>query len=178
MANKITDLTIKSWFVGRFEGRACSNGLYLVYRETMATPLWRFRYRLSGQQRQMFIGSYKDLSLAEATKEGKRLNALVALGHDVAKEKQDRKLDGTPHKNSGAWGSWPKLILEGASLLGKRSAVKVLLEGEKAAEADYAAALKDPALSADIHTLIETKLLPTQQSHIRSLDRVLDAIPA
>lgn len=93
-------------------------------------------------------------------------------------QEQIVKLGGTPHKNSGAWGSWPKLILEGASLLGKRSAVKVLLEGEKTAEADYAAALKDPALSADIHTLIETKLLPTQQSHIRSLDRVLEATPA
>jgi integrase len=94
MAKRITDLTIKSWLGGRFEGKACGNGLYLVYRETMATPLWRFRYRLAGKQRQMFIGSYKDLTLAEATKEAKRLNALVSLGHDVAKEKQDRKLDG------------------------------------------------------------------------------------
>jgi integrase len=94
MAKKITDLTIKNWLSGRFEGKACGNGLYLVYRETMATPLWRFRYRLAGKQRQMFIGSYKDLTLAEATKETKRLNALVALGHDVAGEKQTRKLEG------------------------------------------------------------------------------------
>jgi Domain of unknown function (DUF2383) len=92
-------------------------------------------------------------------------------------QEQIVKLGGTPHKSSGAWGSWPKLILEDASLLGKRSAVKVLLEGEKTAEADYAEALKDTGLSAEIRSLIETNLLPTQQSHIRSLDRVLEAIP-
>lgn len=86
------------------------------------------------------------------------------------------KLGGKPHKHSGGWGNWPKLILEGSSLLGKRSALKVILEGEKTAEADYAAAVKDGDLSADIRSLIEKKLLPIQQSHIRSLDRVLEAI--
>ncbi len=91
-------------------------------------------------------------------------------------QEQIVKLGGMPHKHSGGWGSWPKLILEGSSLIGKRSAVKVLLEGEKTAEADYSAALKDSGLSADIRSLIETKLLPTQQSHIRSLDRVLETI--
>lgn len=93
-------------------------------------------------------------------------------------QEQIVKLGGTPHKNSGAWGSWPKLILEDASLLGKRSALMVLLEGEKAGEADYAEALKDLTLSAEIRSLIETELLPNQQIHIRSLDRVLDATPA
>lgn len=46
-------------------------------------------------------------------------------------EAQMTKQGGTPQKGSGAWGSWAKLILEGASLLGKQSTVKVLLEGEK-----------------------------------------------
>ncbi|WP_411726986.1 DUF2383 domain-containing protein [Methyloglobulus sp.] len=93
-------------------------------------------------------------------------------------EAQIRKLGGTPHKSTGAWGSWAKLILEGASLLGKQSAIKVLLEGEKSGEADYEKALQTPDLSADIRALIETKLLPAQQSHVRSLDRLLDATPA
>lgn len=93
-------------------------------------------------------------------------------------QEQVVKLGGTPQKSAGLWGSWPKLIFEGANLSGKHSAVEVLLEGEKVSEENYAAALKDPALSADIRKLIETKLLPTQQSHVRSLDRVLEAIPA
>jgi Domain of unknown function (DUF2383) len=88
------------------------------------------------------------------------------------------KLGGTPQKDTGVWGSWAKLILEGASLLGKQSAIKVLLEGEKNGVGDYEQALKDTTLSSEVRTLIETKLLPVQQSHIRSLDRLLDATPA
>jgi Domain of unknown function (DUF2383) len=88
------------------------------------------------------------------------------------------KLGGTPQKDTGAWGSWAKLILEGASLLGKQSAIKVLLEGEKNGEGDYEQALKDATLSSEVRTLIETKLLPAQQSHIRCLDRLMDASPA
>jgi Domain of unknown function (DUF2383) len=93
-------------------------------------------------------------------------------------EAQILKLGGTTHKGSGAWGSWAKIVLEGASLLGKQTAIKALLEGEKSGEADYAEALEDPKLSADIRSLIETKLLPAQQAHIRSLDRILEATDA
>ena len=91
-------------------------------------------------------------------------------------QEQIVKLGGVPPKSSGAWGSWPKLVLENASLIGKRSAVKVLLDGEKTTEAGYSAALQDSTLSADIRKLIETDLLPTQQSHVRSLDRVFETI--
>jgi Domain of unknown function (DUF2383) len=93
-------------------------------------------------------------------------------------EAQMVKLGGTPQKGTGVWGSWAKIILEGASLLGKQSAIKVLLEGEKNGEGDYEEALKDATLSSEVRTLIETKLLPAQQSHVRSLDRLLDATPA
>jgi hypothetical protein len=85
---------------------------------------------------------------------------------------------GAPHKSASSWGTWPKIIFEDATLLGKRSAIKVLLAGEEAGEAGYIEALKNSTLSSDIRTLIEMNLLPTQQSHIRSLDRVLEAIPA
>jgi hypothetical protein len=88
------------------------------------------------------------------------------------------KLGGIPQKGTGAWGSWAKLVLEGASLLGKQSTIKVLLEGEKNGEGDYQEALKDVTLSSEVRTLIETKLLPGQQAHIRSLDRLIDATPA
>lgn len=93
-------------------------------------------------------------------------------------QEQIVKLGGTPPKTSGTWGSWPKLVLENAELLGKRSALKVLIEGEVKGETYYTEALKDSTLSADFRSLIETKLLPNQQLHIRSLDRVLEAIPA
>jgi len=93
-------------------------------------------------------------------------------------QEQIVKQGGTPRKSTGTWGSWPQLILENADLLGKRSALKVLIEGEKTGEAYYSEALKDSTLPADFRSLIENKLLPNQQLHIRSLDRVLEAIPA
>ena len=90
---KLTDIQIKAWIKKgeHFEGRADGGGLYLCYREEMAYPMWRYRYRLAGKQRQMFIGSYKDLSLADARRKAKELSACVSLGHDVAAEKQVRK---------------------------------------------------------------------------------------
>ena len=92
-------------------------------------------------------------------------------------EEQMVKAGGTPFKSTGAWGSWAKILVEGASLLGKQSAIKVLLEGEKSGESGYESALKDSELPSELRSLIETKLLPAQQSHIRSLDRILEATP-
>ncbi|MDD5115151.1 MAG: DUF2383 domain-containing protein [Methylobacter sp.] len=86
-----------------------------------------------------------------------------------------RSLGGTPTENSGAWGAWTKFVLEGASILGANTALKALHEGERSGVDDYEQALKDDELSADLRMLIEAKLLPAQQAHIRTLDRLLDA---
>jgi len=96
---KLTDIQIKAWINNgeHFEGRADGGGLYLCYRKEMAAPMWRYRYRLAGKQRQMFIGSYKDLSLADARRKAKELSAYVSLGHDVAGEKQARKTAAVAH---------------------------------------------------------------------------------
>ncbi|RKT63071.1 integrase [Azonexus fungiphilus] len=90
---KLTDVQIRSWIkLGeRFEQRGDGDGLYLCYRESYAIPVWKFRYRLAGKQRIMNIGSYGQLSLADARKTAKEMSARVALGYDVAGEKQDRK---------------------------------------------------------------------------------------
>lgn len=90
---KMTDMQIKAWIRAneRFEGRSDGNGLYLSYREKAASPTWRFRYKLAGMSRVMQLGSYSELSLAKAREIAKELAARVALGYDVAAEKQDRK---------------------------------------------------------------------------------------
>lgn len=77
----------------RFEGRSDGNGLYLRYREVDRTPVWRFRYKIAGKARAMVIGSYAELPLAKAREVAKELSARVALGFDVAGEKQQRKAD-------------------------------------------------------------------------------------
>ncbi|EKN4881644.1 tyrosine-type recombinase/integrase [Yersinia enterocolitica] len=92
---KLTDLQIKAWLKAgeRFEGRSDGNGLYLCYRESFASPKWRFRYRFAGKARAMWIGSYAELSLAKARETIKLLSARVSLGYDVAGEKKERKAD-------------------------------------------------------------------------------------
>lgn len=67
------------------------------------------------------------------------------------------------------------MVIGGANLLGKETALKALQEGEKRGAEDYEDALQNTELSSDMRSLIETKLLPTQQEHICTLDRLLDA---
>lgn len=92
---KLTDIQIRTWVKGgeHFEGRADGEGLYLSFPKNYTTPMWKFRYRFLGKQRIMNIGSYASLSLAKARETAKELSAKVALGHDVAGEKQQRKRD-------------------------------------------------------------------------------------
>ncbi|MBT0730764.1 tyrosine-type recombinase/integrase [Rosenbergiella nectarea] len=92
---KLTDMQIRAWIKAgeRFEGRSDGNGLYLSYRDSYQTPVWRFRYKFSGKSRAMLIGSYSELSLSKARETAKELSARVALGYDVAGEKQERKAE-------------------------------------------------------------------------------------
>lgn len=104
---KLNDIQIKAWIKAgeRFEGRSDGNGLYLRYRKEDAVPGWRFRYRLAGQQRAMGLGSYTSVSLAAARRTTLELAARVALGHDVAMEKQDRKRD-SKSRNAAERDAW------------------------------------------------------------------------
>lgn len=92
---KLTDMQIRAWVKAgeRFEGRADGDGLYLRFRTADAAPVWRFRYSFAGKARVMVLGNYATLSLAEARKQAKELSARVALGFDVAAEKQTRKAE-------------------------------------------------------------------------------------
>ncbi len=90
-------------------------------------------------------------------------------------QEQIRQLGGTPSEDSGAWGTWSEIIQGGANMLGRTTALKALQEGERSGITDYEEALQDSELPSNVRSLIETKLLPAQQSHIRTLDRLLDA---
>ncbi|MDD5578535.1 MAG: DUF2383 domain-containing protein [Methylobacter sp.] len=91
---------------------------------------------------------------------------------------QVRQLGGTPSDGSGAWGVWAEIVQGGANMMGKESALKALQKGEKSGAEDYEEALQEADLPSEVRSLIETKLLPAQQSHIRTLDRLLDAATA
>jgi integrase len=89
---KLSDVQIRAWMKAgnRFEGKSDGGGLYLRFRGADAVPSWRFRYSIGGEPRVMHLGSYGELSLADARKTAKELRARVLLGHDVAGEKVDR----------------------------------------------------------------------------------------
>ena len=100
---KLTDLDIRNWMRSgeRFEQRGDGDGVYLCFPARFAVPVWKLRYRFAGKPRTVNLGSYRDLSIAGARKTAKELRARVALGYDVAGEKQERKreagvLRGTP----------------------------------------------------------------------------------
>jgi len=84
------------------------------------------------------------------------------------------RMGGTPCEDSGTWGAWAKIVQGGANLLGKKAALKALQGGEKKGEEGYEEALQDTELPSDIRALIETKLLPAQQSHLATLENMLD----
>ncbi len=90
---KLNDVTIRGWIRSgeRFEGRSDGDGLVLTWRKDTGSPFWKFRYRFAGKPRVMNLGSYSDLPLSAARQAAKELRAKVALGHDVAGEKQERK---------------------------------------------------------------------------------------
>ncbi|MBX9265978.1 tyrosine-type recombinase/integrase [Chromobacterium violaceum] len=90
---KLTDMQIKAWIKAgeRFEGKSDGDGLWLRYRPADKLPVWRYRYRFEGKQRTMQIGTYGEFSLAKARETARELAARVALGYDVAGEKQERK---------------------------------------------------------------------------------------
>ncbi|CAA9892465.1 conserved hypothetical protein [Candidatus Methylobacter favarea] len=91
---------------------------------------------------------------------------------------QIRNLGGTPSEDSGAWGTWAEIVQGGANMLGKGAALKALQEGEKSGAEDYEEALQESDLPEEARSLIQTKLLPAQQSHIRTLERLLDVAAA
>ncbi|MBL8486233.1 MAG: tyrosine-type recombinase/integrase [Rhodocyclaceae bacterium] len=89
---KLNDPQIRAWIQAgeRFEGKADGGGLYLRFRPADKVPSWRFRYSIGGAPRVLHLGSYGELSLADARRSAKDLKAKVTLGHDVAGEKAER----------------------------------------------------------------------------------------
>lgn len=92
---KLTDVTIRSWIKAGelFEGKGDGGGLSLRYRKGDSAPRWLFRYQLGGRSRVLQLGSYSNLSLADARKTAKEMRARVALGFDVAGQKRERQRD-------------------------------------------------------------------------------------
>lgn len=86
-----------------------------------------------------------------------------------------REMGGVPNQESGAWGSFAKLVQGSANLFGDESAVASLKQGEEKGRSDYESALKGGDLMASCLDLYANTLLPRVRQHIDTLDALGDS---
>lgn len=65
-------------------------GLFLLVQPT-GGKLWRVKYRVDGREKKLAVGTYPEVSLAEARKRRDEARELMAAGKDPAREKQRSK---------------------------------------------------------------------------------------
>ncbi len=71
-----------------------------------------------------------------------------------------RAMGGQPETNSGAWGTFAKLVEGGAKIFGKKAAISALEEGEDHGKKDYAS-VED--LTPEVRNFVQTELMPEQK---------------
>ncbi|MGH8602366.1 MAG: DUF2383 domain-containing protein [Gammaproteobacteria bacterium] len=89
---------------------------------------------------------------------------------------QVQQAGGTPTEDSGAWGAWAKIIMGSAKLLGDKTALGALKQGEESGVNDYQEALGEETVPSEAKSLIQTTLLPRQQAHVAELDGLIQAV--
>jgi integrase len=67
------------------------DGLYLLVR-TNGSRLWRFAYRFGGKQKQIALGAYPEVTLAEARDRREAARKLLASGKDPSVERRLEKI--------------------------------------------------------------------------------------
>ena len=78
--------------------------------------------------------------------------------------------------DSGAWGSWAKVVTGSAKMLGEKAALKALKEGEEHGLKQYKDALDSDDLPVEVRTVIKQDFIPSQQNHINIIDNLMKAV--
>lgn len=91
MSNLLDDVQIKHW-VAKREPVAKSDGDGLTFTLSKAgTASWVLRYRFAGRRKEITLGNYPDLTLANARKKARELRVAIDHGGDPAATKQEEK---------------------------------------------------------------------------------------
>lgn len=89
--NTLTDIQLRAWIkAGDPLARADGSGLTFTL-SAAGTAAWILRYRFDGTPRELTLGRYPDLSLAEARKLARLHRARIQQGEDVARAKRRDK---------------------------------------------------------------------------------------
>ena len=75
--------------------------------------------------------------------------------------------------SSGPWGTFSSAFAGGASFFGDKAAIRALKVGEEHGLQEYKEALEDQGLTADLKRVIQSELLPQQESHLSIINSYL-----
>ena len=89
---KLTDKACKNLKATAPEPRLSDGGNLYLHALPGGTKSWRFRYRFAGKQKQLVLGTYPDLSLADARKARNQVQSLVDDGQDPAVVRHQEKV--------------------------------------------------------------------------------------
>lgn len=81
-------------------------------------------------------------------------------------ESRIRAMGGNPETDSGAWGTFAKLVEGGAKVFGKKAALAALEEGEDHGKKNYADV---DDMTAEVRQFVQMELQPEQQRTHNSL---------
>lgn len=88
-----------------------------------------------------------------------KLSKYVAGKKDILEDTED----------AGAWGGFAKTWVKGGQLMGNKTALNALKQGEEHGIKEYKEALEDDSISPELKQMIKTEMLPSQEKHIDAL---------
>lgn len=83
---------------------------------------------------------------------------------------------GTPTADPGAGGIWAKIIMGTAALLGNKTALEALKQGEESSIKEYRQVLQRENIPSQTSSWIQTTLLPRQHTHLAQLDSLIQEV--
>ncbi|MFO1430518.1 MAG: tyrosine-type recombinase/integrase [Candidatus Competibacteraceae bacterium] len=153
---KLTDVQLRTWIkAGKPIAKADGSGLTFTL-SSKGTAAWVLRYYFAGKPRELTLGRYPELSLAEARRLAAEKRAEIQRGIDVATEKQRAKLNQ-------------------ATALTVRSLANEWFQREIVERVKYPQIIRR---TLDRHILPHIGALPVEEVRPAHIDRALQAIVA
>src|SRR5665213_3116060 len=88
----LTDTTCTNAKAGAKTSKLSDGGGLQLWVQPSGTKLWQLAYRYAGRQRQLALGPYPELSLADARDKRTEAKKLLRDGYDPAEQKREREL--------------------------------------------------------------------------------------
>lgn len=80
-----------------------------------------------------------------------------------------------PSRHSGPWGTFARMVEGAAAMIGDRTALAALREGEFRGLQSYEDALQSGLLPAEVQQHVRETLVPRQHAHVDDLQRMIAA---